>query len=153
MTRLRLTAFALFAALLFSQGFAQDISNPACNGPWTSYAATATAQTPGVTPPTLTRNAARYKLCGNKTVLLEADFTVTAAGTGSGFIAITLPFTSAANPSTFSGSSVEYSAVGISGWAIVGQSATTVNIKSAVAATPFLVTGQAVAVGITYEIP
>lgn len=151
MFRLRPT-IALLAALLFTPVFAQDVSNPACNGPWVAYTATATAQTPGVTPPTLTRNGARYKLCGNKTVMLEADFTVTAAGTGVGFIAITLPFVSAAN-GTFSGSSVEYSVLGIGGFAIVGNSATTVNAKSAINATPFIVTGQAIAVGVIYEIP
>lgn len=153
MTRSRIVSVALFTALLFSYAFAQDISNPACNGPWTSYTATATAQTPGVTPPTLTRNAARYKLCGNKTVQLEADFTVTAAGTGTGFISITLPFTAANNTATFSGSSVEYSVLGIGGWAIVGTGTSVVNAKSAINATPFIVTGQAIAVGITYEIP
>lgn len=152
MSRFRLT-LALFALLLFSPVFAQDVSNPTCNGPWTAYTATATAQTPGVTPPTLTRNAARYKLCGNKTVLLEADFTVTAAGTGTGEVRITLPFTAAGNTATFSGSSAEYSVLGIGGWAIVLPSATTVNAKSAINATPFIVTGQAITVGITYEIP
>lgn len=148
-----LRTFVAVASLLFSPAFAQDVSNPQCNGSWVSYAATATAQTPGVTPPTLTRNAARYKLCGNKTVLLAADFTVTAAGTGTGFIAITLPFTASNSVTeTFSGSSVEYATLGIGGFAIISPGATTVNAKSSIAATPFLVTGQGFAVGITYEI-
>lgn len=158
MTRLRFVIAFLAAILIYVDQngkplFAQDISNPACNGPWTSYTATAVAQTPGVTPPTLTRNASRYKLCGNKTLMLEADFTVTAAGTGTGSINITLPFTAASNTATFSGSSVEYSVLGIGGWAIVLPGGTTINAKSAVNATPFLVTGQAIAVGINYEIP
>lgn len=152
MFRFRMTVLALLAALLFSPVFAQDIHNPACNGPWTSYAATATAQTPGGTPPTFTRNAARYKMCGDKTVLMEADFAITAQGTGSGYIAITLPFTAKVG-AAFAGSTLEYSALGIGGWALISTGSTTVNIKSTVAATPFIVTGQAVSVGIIYEIP
>jgi hypothetical protein len=145
---------ALLVALLFSPAFAQDIYNPSCSGPWTTYAASASAQTPGGTPPTFTQNAARYKLCGNKTVLLEADFTVTAAGTGSGGIRITLPFTAASNNNAhFPGSANEYSALGIGGWASINPGGTIVTAASTVAATPFIVTGQAIAVGITYEIP
>lgn len=154
MYRLRnFAAVIAFVSIWLSSAFAQDISNPPCNGPWTGYTATATASTPGVTPPTFTQNAARYKLCGNKTVLLEADFTVTAAGTGTGGIRITLPFTAAANSAHFSGSSAEYAVVGIGGLALINPSATFVSASSVIAASPFIVTGQAIAVGITYEIP
>lgn len=150
MTRFRLT-FALLAALLSSPVFAQDITNPACNGPWTNYAATATAQTPGVTPPTLSVASSRYKLCGNKTVMLEAAVNVTAAGTGSGAIRITLPFTAAAF--VFTGSSYEYTVTGNSGAASIGIGSTFASATNAVAATSYIVTGQGVAIGITYEIP
>lgn len=154
MYRLRnFAAVITFVSIWLSSAFAQDISNPTCNGPWTGYTATATASTPGVTPPTLTQNSARYKLCGNKTVLLEADFTVTAAGTGSGAIRVTLPFTAAANGAHWSGSSAEYAVTGIGGLAIINPSGTVVSAQSIVVANPFIVTGQAVAVGITYEIP
>lgn len=62
---------------------------------WTTYSPTVTAQTPGVTPPTFTVNTARYKQLG-KTVFVEIDITVTAAGTGAGQIDATLPVTAAA---------------------------------------------------------
>lgn len=122
------------------------------NTAWTSYAATATAQTPGVTPPTFTRNGARYKQIG-KLIFLSVDFTVTAQGTGTGAILITLPFTAATATTTYAGNSLEYSAVGIGGWGLVGPGATTFTVKSSITASPFIVTGQAIAASIFYEIP
>lgn len=150
MTRFRLT-LALLTALLFSPVFAQDISNPACNGSWTPYTATATAQTPGITPPTFSVVSSRYKLCGNKTIIMQATINVTAAGTGTGAIRVTLPFTAAAF--IFPGSSYEYVVTGNSGAASINSSGTFVSATNAVATTSYIVTGQGVALGITYEIP
>lgn len=149
MTRLILALLAVLIAPVY----AQDVSNPQCNGPWISYTSTITAQTPGVTPPTFTLNGARYKLCGNKTVMLAVDVSVTAAGTGSGAILYTLPF-SARTTISYSGSAFEYAALGIVGATFIGQSTPTLGgIKSAVATTPFIVAGQAIAGSIVYEIP
>lgn len=145
----RLASFLLIL-LLAGSSAAQDVYNPACNGPWTSYAGTASAQTPGITPPTFSVVSSRYKLCGNKTVLLQAAVSVTAAGTGLGAIRVTLPFT--AGSATFAGSSYEYGVTGTGGTAAINSGGTFVGALTAAAAT-YIVTGQAVALGITYEIP
>lgn len=62
---------------------------------WATYVPTITAQTPGITPPTFSTTSARFKTLG-KTVFLEVDFTVTAAGTGTNGILVTLPIQAAA---------------------------------------------------------
>lgn len=148
--------FLLLSALLFSPALAQDIYNPSCSGPWTPYTATATAQTPGGTPPTLTVTKASYKLCGNKTVLVGATVVVAAQGTGAGALRVTLPFqaVNTAN-SAFNGSSVEISLTGIGGTALIttGGAFVAAGPASGVPAT-FIVTGQTVVIGpVTYEIP
>lgn len=139
-------------AFLYVPSFAQDVSNPQCNGPWIAYTpGTVAAQTPGVTPPTLSLQYARYKLCGNKTVVLTVNVIVTAAGTGTGAINISLPFTGAAF--AYTGSSFEYSVTGIGGTAFVGTSATVVNLRAAAAGAAYILTGQGVSGTVTYEIP
>lgn len=145
----RLASF-LLVLLLAGSAPAQDISNPACNGPWTTYSATATAQTPGVTPPTFSVLSARYKLCGNKTVLLQAAVSVTAAGTGLGALRVTLPFT--AGNTNYAGSSYEYAVTGTGGTSAIAVSGTFVSALTGAAAT-YIVTGQGVAIGISYELP
>lgn len=143
-------ATLLAAALLFTPVVAQDVNNPNCNGAWTAYTATATAATPGITPPTLTVNGARYKLCGNKTVLLQNSVSVTAAGTGVGALRVTLPFTAAAFP--FTGSSFEFAVTGVGGIAQIASNGTFVAAVTAAGAS-YIVTGQGVSMTVTYEIP
>lgn len=115
---------------------------------WTAYSPVATAQTPGITPPTLTTNNASYWQNG-KTITVRADVSVTAAGTGTGSIFIPLPATAAAF--SYIGSSLE-TVTGIGGFTFINTSGTLMSCRSSAGAT-FIVTGQRVVAEVTYEIP
>lgn len=147
----------LFLFLGLTCASAQDVSNPSCNGPWVSYAATATSQTPGITPPTLAVNRSVYKLCGNKTVMVSATVTVTAAGTGTGALQITLPFTGVtATLAGYIGTSVEIAATGISGSASVlaNQGSTFIAASPATGVVnTYIITARTVVSTVVYEIP
>lgn len=123
------------------------------SGAWTVYTPTIVAQTPGGTPPTftLTSNGNRSKTHG-KTVFLEVDFTVTAAGTGTGYIKVSLPATSAVH--NYTGTCYDYANTASQGTASIttGVSQTDLIIWRA-AGTTFITTGSALVCGITYEIP
>lgn len=125
--------------------------NPAIsfdNTAWTSYTVTATAQTPGGTPPTFTATG-RYKQIG-KTVFVQVDVTVTSAGTGSGGLRVSLPFTAAAF--NYMGTSSEILINGKSGRAVALASSSVIDTRDATGAT-YIVTGAEVVVGLTYEVP
>lgn len=116
---------------------------------WSAYTCTATAQTPGGTPPTFTVNRQIYWQNG-KTITALCDVTVTAAGTGSGAILMTLPFTGDAGH--YVGSSFEYAATALSGGTFVQASGTFMSAKTAAGAS-YIVTGQAVVSEVTYQTP
>lgn len=147
----------LFFFLGLTCASAQDVSNPSCNGPWVSYAATATSQTPGITPPTLAVSRSVYKLCGNKTVTVSATVTVTAAGTGTGALRLTLPFTGIGTAeANYVGSAVEIASNGISGSTSVlaFQGSTFASISPATGiANTYIITGQKIVATVVYEIP
>lgn len=146
----------VFSTLLFSPVFAQDVSNPQCNGPWVAYTpGTVAAQTPGITPPTLTLVAARYKICGNKTVIVTVNVQIIAAGTGAGSLNISLPFTAASGSGTFYyiGTSYEYALTGIGGTTAVLPGAVVLNLRAAAAGAAYILTGQGVSGTVTYELP
>lgn len=128
-------------------GLNTDNNDPPAPQPWTSYTCTATAQTPGGTPPTFTVNDCRYYLAGTS-VTARADVTITAAGTGSGGIQITLPFTAAAFK--YVGSSIEYVSTGVAGGCLVVVSGTTMSCSTATGAT-YIVTGRGIVGEIQYE--
>lgn len=128
-------------------GLNTDNNDPPASQPWTSYSCTATAQTPGGTPPTFTVNDCRYYLAGTS-VTARADVAITAAGTGSGAIQITLPFTAAAFK--YAGSSIEYVSTGVAGGCLVGVSGTTMSCLTATGAT-YITTGRGIIGEVQYE--
>jgi hypothetical protein len=142
----------VLATFLFSSAFAQDVSNPQCNGPWVAYTpGTVAAQTPGITPPTFILVSARYKICGNKTVMVTVNVAVTAAGTGAGSINISLPF--AASSFWYIGTSFEFALTGIGGTTAIAPNATVMNLRAAAAGAAYILTGQSIAGTVVYELP
>lgn len=113
---------------------------------WTAYTPTITAASGTFTTVSAT---ARYKKIG-KSILLQADVTITTAGTAAGNILVSLPFTAAAF--AYIGTCREHALTGKSGAAIINASGTTaVMIDST--GTTLIATGNVVGLGITYEVP
>lgn len=129
-------------------GLNTDGNDPPASQPWTPYSCTATAQTPGGTPPTFTVNNCRYTING-KSATARADVSVTAAGTGTGSILITLPFTATAFK--FVGSGAEYIA-GSGGVCLIPASGATMACAAATGAS-YIVTGQAIVGEVQFEVP
>jgi hypothetical protein len=124
-------------------------NDPPAPQPWTAYSCTVTARTPGVTPPTFTVNSCSYSING-KTIIARADATVTAAGTGTGGMQFSLPFTAAAFK--YVGSAIEHISTGTSGGCLIAPFNSTV-MSCGPSAGTFIVTGQGVAAEVTYELP
>lgn len=118
------------------------------NAAWTAYTPLATAASPGITPPTIACTGLRQVI--GKTVLVQADCNITAAGTGAGLIQVTLPFSASA--SNFVGLAKEYNTTGKSGVAQVLAS-TSQMIAADSTGTTFIATGAKVNFGITYTVP
>jgi hypothetical protein len=102
-----------------------------------------------VTPPTFTVNSCSYSING-KTIIARADATVTAAGTGTGGMQFSLPFTAAAFK--YVGSAIEHISTGTSGGCLIAPFNSTV-MSCGPSAGTFIVTGQGVAAEVTYELP
>lgn len=115
---------------------------------WTTYTPTGTASVPGGTPPTIVCTG-RSKTLG-KSVFAQADCTISAAGTGSGLLQVTLPTAAAAF--NYVGVAKEYQATGKSGVAQVLASGTQM-VAADGSGTTFIVTGNKVNFGMTYEVP
>lgn len=114
---------------------------------WSTYTPSVTAQTGTCTTCAAT---GRYKQIG-KTVFLEIDATVTTVGSATGALFASLPLTAAAN--NYVGSGYERALTGTSGAAVIlGASPTSLNTRGAGGAT-FFASGNAVTVGIIYELP
>lgn len=116
---------------------------------WPAYTPTVTAQTPGGTPPTFTLNNASYWQNG-KSITVRADVTVTAAGTGSAAILISLPFTAAAFG--YIGASIEIGVSTSLGSTLITGGGTVMSCRTSAGGT-WIVTGQRVLAEVTYEIP
>lgn len=114
---------------------------------WTSYTPTVTSQ--GGTPTTVTPTG-RYKQIG-KTVLVGVQIVVNAAGTATGFMAVSLPVTASASALS-GGSSYESATTGNGGITalITGVSTSTFRITN-ISAITYWVTGYIVQANITYE--
>lgn len=120
---------------------------------WTSYTPTATAQTPGGTPPTFTTVTGAYHQTG-KTITARMKAVVNAAGTAAGSLLITLPF--ASKTEDYTGSAFESAISGKSGGAFIGGAAfpDTANVRARDASgTTFFANGATVTMEITYETP
>lgn len=112
---------------------------------WTSYTPTLTAQTGAITTSSAT---GRYKRIG-KTVFAEMDVILTAPGTGSGYLNVSLPVTAAAF--RYSGSVFEYNqATNVAGGGVIGPSGTTFQTKTA-AGGGWWTAGNRLAITIVYE--
>jgi hypothetical protein len=91
----------------------------------------------------------RYKQVG-KTVFVQADVTITTAGTAAGLIQVSLPFAAAAF--NFTGTAKEYQATGKSGVAQVIASGSTM-ISADSGGITFIASGNKINFGLTYEVP
>ncbi len=121
--------------------------------PWKSYTPTIVAQMQPPLPAAqavFALNSARYKKIG-KTVFMEADVTVTNAGAGTDDLMISLPVSPAA-AFRFNGSGGEYGSTGRAVGAIVPAGGTTVHVRD-VSSSSIVVTGNAVSITVTYEVP
>lgn len=116
------------------------------NAAWTAYTPTVTSTSGTFTTVSAT---GRYKQVG-KTILLQADVTVTSAGTAAGNIIVSLPFTAAAF--AYIGSCREHQNTGKSGAAVITANGTTAIMVDSTGTT-FIANGNVVGLGITYEIP
>jgi len=116
------------------------------NNAWTSYTPTVTAQSGSITAYTAT---GRYKQLG-KTVIMQADVTITTVGTATLGMRVTLPFTATAF--NFAGTSREIALTGKAGSSNVLASGTVLDARDATGATYFA-SGAQVVCYVTYEIP
>lgn len=117
------------------------------NNAWSTYSPTVTSAIGTIT--TVGAVAARSKTIG-KTVFVEADVTITTAGTGAGNLQVTLPTAAAAFP--FVGSAREVVLTGKSGSAFIAASDTKM-IAIDAAATTFIANNARIILTATYEIP
>lgn len=112
---------------------------------WTTYTPTITAGSGSFTTVSAT---GRWRRIG-KTVVVQADITITTAGTAASTLFASLPLTAAAF--NYAGSAIEVTA-GKSGAARIAPSGTTMGALDATAAT-FIANGKEVVMTTTYEIP
>lgn len=128
---------------------AQIDTSDLTDGSWTAYTPAVTASTGTFTTVSATGRYKRFGSAG-KTILLQIDVTITTAGTATGILQATLPFTAAAF--NFTGTAREHALTGKAGASFVAASASTVTAVDTTAVT-FIASGGAVAFGITYEVP
>lgn len=115
---------------------------------WTSYVPSITAATNPIT--TVGTVTGRYKQIG-KTIHLQIDAAITTAGTATGQLLATLPFTAASF--NYMGSSRDFGVTGKGGPAYISTADSTKVAAIDATATTYFANGARVVIGITYEIP
>jgi hypothetical protein len=115
---------------------------------WTSYTPTVTAQSGSIT----TYTAQGWYSQSGKTVVVAVKVNITTVGTAAGTMNVTLPITAKTVSGAFwTGSSVENSTTGYSGWATIASAGTTMVCRNYNFST-FFGSGNEVIAQVTYEV-